>query len=228
MNGGWLLPGAALIGALTASASAGEDAMSVTAPAFARAAGVPAAAVGTPLAIDLPGGGALASAWVALVDGPAGQQAMLVPLGPDGPGAPLEIGPASALVFAVALDLGHAGRINLRDDATRPRPTPPLARPALLLRTRTVAGAGEQRDELTLVAAETPPRILWQEQITNRAANGAGFDSYELTIGKPARGWPRLTLLQNALPAEGAPASMPGPPLLLEYRWQGGGYQRVD
>lgn len=201
--------------------------MTATPTTFASAAHLPVAAVRSVSTLAWLGEDPATALWLGIAERADGPEALLIPVTSGSVGAPLPIAAASALPFTLLLDLARPATIDLRDAAQRTTPAA-AGRPALLVRSRLASPADGQQDQLTLIALAAPPRILWQEQVSRIDSDGGGFDSLELTIGKASRGWPRLQLLQTTLPAAGADAFMPGPPLLLDYRWQGQGYQRIE
>jgi hypothetical protein len=144
-------------------------------------------------------------------------------------GSALKLDDADAIEPLAVVDLAAPPKMI---DTKKPALSPARAQrsPAVLLRRRTTSSGpdGKYEAEFLVVAAiERAPVLLGQEQITNRAPSGEGYETLQIQFEKKAGAKPDLVLLQHTLPRKDAPEQLPGPPLTIRLQAGKTGYERV-
>jgi hypothetical protein len=203
---------------------------------FAQALDVRTEAVRDFLLLDMPPGSALSVCWLGIVDAGEDSLATLVPVsnrdGRQCPGQPLRLTMATEFISVSVIDLHERTTMDLSQiPEKQPRVLQQCgrqSRPALLVRSRLQMDTSAKREHMVLCSLWDKPQLLLQEETSSLLPTGGGFESYELSLTPNDDGWPLISILQTTVPHSGEEPFMPGPPLLMRYRYDGEMYQRVD
>lgn len=128
------------------------------------------------------------------------------------------------------IDLAQASEIDLRALGSSAREAEAAGvhgTPAWLVALRRESEDGGEEVLGLLLVRDPQTRVVWREVLRRSGAGGSAFESLSLEIEpRPRSPWPLLRVLQHALPRPGAPEQLPGPPLVLEFRYRGARYER--
>ncbi len=143
----------------------------------------------------------------------------------------LALAPEDALLAQPRrVDLAQASEIDLRELGSSPREAEAAGgrgTPAWLVALRRESEEGGEEVLGLLLVRDPKTRAVWREVLRRSGGGGSPFESLSLEIEpRPRSPWPLLRLLQHALPRPGAPEPLPGPPLVLEFRYRGARYER--